>query len=293
MVLLALLFVGLFGGLLQAFGYIPEYRLYQLTPQYFVQVLQSPQLLQSIGISLYVAVVSTIVATILAVLLAHALVVTGKDRGVAFTLIKFPIFFPWMITALLAMDMLGGGGILANLFRALGVPALAELVGEILYAPHCLGIIFAFIWATTPFICFFVITVMSNISKSLGEAAVNLGANTRQTLTGVTLPLCMPAIKSVFLITLVSLFANYEIPLLLGMTIPRGLPVEIYYELANYPIAQRPAVMALSMLMLVVSLLLVLVFTLLFNQSRGIKTTKSSVANKACEPNQTTEGSEA
>jgi putative spermidine/putrescine transport system permease protein len=264
--LVALLVVGLTSGIVQSFGYIPEYGLYDVSLEHYAKVFSSKLLLGSIAQSLFVSLTASIVGTVLGVVLSYALVATGRDRGVFFSIIKFPIFFPWMVTGLIVIDFFSGGGIFANLFTAAGLPQAAALIAEVLYSPSCLGIIIAFVWAVVPFICFFVITVMGNISSTLGDAALNLGASPTRAFLNVTLPLCRPVIVNVFLITLVSLFANYEIPLLLGMTMPRGLPVEIYYELANYPISQRPEVMALSMVMLGLSLAMVIVITLLFQR---------------------------
>lgn len=266
LILLLMLLVGLLGGIVQSFGYIPEFGLHEFSLRHFLAVLSNENLLASIGQSLYVAIVATIVATILATALSYALVITGHNRGAIFAIIKFPIFFPWMVTALLMIDLFSGGGLLANIFKALDFKAGMGFLNIILYSPTCLGIILAFVWAVTPFMAFFIVTIMANITNTLSQAALNLGASPRKSFFFVTLPLCFPAIKNVALITLVSLFANYEIPLLLGMTTPRALPVEIYAQLETFPIARRPELMALCLIMFAASLLMVTLFYLVFQR---------------------------
>jgi putative spermidine/putrescine transport system permease protein len=87
---------------------------------------------------------------------------------------------------------------------------------------------------------------MSQVTDTLGEAAVNLGAGLWRRLWSVTLPLCGPTIRNTFLILLLSCFGSYEIPALLGMTVPRALPVEIYYQYNHYDLRHRPYAMALN-----------------------------------------------
>jgi putative spermidine/putrescine transport system permease protein len=268
-VLLAALLFGLLFAVAQSFGlFLPGGRGAGFTLEHYATTLADPHLLESVGLSLYISLAGALLATVCATLLSYALVVTGRDRGFVFTVVKFPIFFPWMITALITMDMFSGGGVLASMARAIGWEAAADFVSGFLYEPSSIGIILAYTWACTPFVAYFIITVMGNITSTLGEAARTLGASTAQTFFNVTLPLCLPTIKNIFLITLVSLFGNYEIPLLLGMTTPRALPVDIFYKYSNLGLEGRPQVMATSTLMLLISLVIIVVFYWFFQRDR-------------------------
>jgi putative spermidine/putrescine transport system permease protein len=271
-VLLAALLVGLLFAIAQSFGLMMPKGLSEgFTLEHYALAISDRRLVESIALSLYISLAGAVLATVCATILSYALVVTGKDRGFVFTVVKLPIFFPWMITALITMDMFGGGGILTSMARALGLDAAAEFISGFLYEPSSIGIIIAYIWACTPFVAYFIITVMGNITNTLGEAAQTLGASTSQTFFNVTLPLCLPTIKNIFLITLVSLFGNYEVPMLLGMTTPRALPVDIFYKYSNLGLAGRPQVMAISTIMLLISLLIIFIFMLLFRQNRKKK----------------------
>ena len=255
--IMAVFILGLADGILQGFGYIPAFGLENFTVDYFRVVLTSPSLLKSIGISLYVAAVSAFSATGLAVLLCFALVAVKRDRGGLYAVIRVPMFVPWVVTGLMMIHLLSGGGWLARLFSRLGLDVIAGAFGHVLHSPGQLGVIIAFVWACTPFACFLIQTVMSQVTDTLSEAAANLGAGLWRRFWNVILPLCRPAIRNTFLILLVSCFGCYEIPAILGMTVPRALPVEIYYQYTNQGLAHRPYAMALNTVMLVLSLGLV------------------------------------
>ena len=251
---MAIFLAGLAGGVLQGFGYIPAFGLHTLTLDYLRAVLADENLLASVGISLYVAVVSACAATALAVLLSFALVTLKKDRGVLSAVVKIPLFVPWVATGLMMLHLLGGGGWLARVFTALNLDGVAAALGGVLHSPGQLGIIIAYVWACTPFALFLIQTVMAQVTDTLGEAAANLGAGLWQRFWNVTLPLCGPAIRNAFLILLLSCFGSYEIPALLGMTTPRALPVEVYRQFNHFDLRHRPYAMALNTVMLVLAL---------------------------------------
>jgi len=254
LLVMAVFLIGLTDGILQGLGYIPAFGMEKLSFDYFKEVLSNKNLLASIGISLYIAIISASVSTVLAVALCFALVTLKKDSGFLYAIIRFPMFFPWVVTGLTMIHLLSSGGWLARLFVRLGFGAV--VFEKILYSSGQTGIIFAFVWACTPFACFLIQSVMSHISVTFGEAASNLGAALWRRFWFVTLPMCRPVIRNTFLILLLSCFGSYEIPVLLGMTIPRALPVEIYYQYSRGDLRQRPYAMALNTIMLAIALVL-------------------------------------
>lgn len=265
--LILVLFFGLGYALLQSFGLLMPGDLSQgFTLDNYATVLGKDDLLQSILLSAYYAAGGSILGTVFAVVLSYALVATGKDKGIAWSVIKFPMFLPWTVTALIFIDIFGGNGFVASAAQALNWQWLADFADGFLHTPSSVGIIVAFTWAEVPFITFFIVTVMGNITDSLGEAARTLGASSAKTFLNVTLPLCMPTIKNIFLIVATSLFGNYEIPLLLGMTYPTGISVTIYNQYTKLGLLGRPEVMAMSMIVLALSIAFVIAFRVLFQR---------------------------
>ena len=101
---------------------------------------------------------------------------------------------------------------------------------------------------------YFVLAFMSSISETLGEAAENLGASPWRSFFHVTLPLSVPVIARAFLIIFVFAFGGYELPLLLGVTLPKALPVQAYLAYMNPELKLRPLAMAMNGVILVLSL---------------------------------------
>lgn len=270
-VLTLVLFFGLGYAFLQSFGLLMPGNLSQgFTLEHYAAVLGKDDLVQSVLLSAYYALGGSVLGTAFAVVLSYALVATGKDKGFLWSVIKFPMFLPWTVTALITIDLFGGSGFVVSVAQALGWQWLADFAGGFLYQPSSVGIIVAFTWAEIPFITYFIITVMGNITESLGEAARTLGASSTRAFINVTLPLCMPSIKNIFLIVATSLFGNYEIPLLLGVTYPTGIAVTIYNQYTKLGLLGRPEVMAMSMLVLALSVAFVIAFRVLF-QRNGAK----------------------
>lgn len=109
-----------------------------------------------------------------------------------------------------------------------------------------MGVILAYLWKEIPFIIYFVIALMANINGNLGEAAVNLGAGRIQSFCRVTLPLCAHTILSGFLIIFVFALGAYELPVLLGATAPKALPVLAYIQYTHPDLRNRPYAMAVK-----------------------------------------------
>ena len=73
-----------------------------------------------------------------------------------------------------------------------------------------------FLWKEVPFIGIVVLAVLQGIGPQYEEIAQTLGANRWQRFRYVLLPLIMPGVLSTSIIVFAFVFANYEIPLLLG-----------------------------------------------------------------------------
>jgi len=134
---------------------------------------------------------------------------------------------------------------------------------QLLYTPGYEGAILAYLWKEIPFVAYFVLAFMSGISHTLSEAAENLGASPLRSFFQVTLPLSLPVIAKAFLIIFIFAFGGYELPLLLGSTLPKALPVQAYLSYSHPDLLQRPAAMAMNGVILLLSLGIALLYFLL------------------------------
>lgn len=269
-VLLLIFLYGVLNGVMQGFGIMPFLGMTEPTLDYYAEALTHPELIASIKYSLYLASVSSIVAVIGGVLLSAMLTSARASRLVQLIGVQVPITTAHMLVAIAAVCLFAGSGLLPRLLSAVGLTSLAESFPTVVGSPSGWGIIFVYLWKEIPFVAFCTVTLMANISDKFGEAAASLGASPLRTFFGVTLPLCKGAVIKAFLIVFAFAFGSYEIPFLLGPTLPKALPVLAYIEFQDPDIINRCYAMALNGIMaLICTVLAVAYFAVLQRERKG------------------------
>ena len=137
--------------------------------------------------------------------------------------------------------LLSQTGLVSRCAWALGLIDDPGQFPQLLFTPGCGGTILAYLWKEVPFVAYFTLALMSGVSATLGEAAENLGASPLRSFLTVTLPLSLPAVSQAFLIIFLFAFGGYELPLLLGATVPKSLPVYAHLAYMHPDLRQRPA----------------------------------------------------
>jgi len=120
----------------------------------------------------------------------------------------------------------------------------------------------------------------SMLDRRLEQAAATLGADRKQTLLRVTVPLLLPAIGAAALLVFIFSFGSFGIVLLLGGPRFATLEVEIYRQTAQ--LLRLDIAAALSLVQLVVTLLMTLAYTRL--QARAGVPLEQRAANDAVAP---------
>ncbi|MBR2131651.1 MAG: ABC transporter permease subunit [Oscillospiraceae bacterium] len=238
---------------MQSLGYIPVFGLTDISVQYFEKILKSSAFLKALSVSLYLAFISATVAAILGVILAAALVVLRKQTSSALHLIRLPILVPHMVTAVFIVTIFSQTGLLARFACAVGLISDSAQFPQFLYTESFIGVILAYLWKEIPFVAYFVLSLMSSINETLGQAAENLGASPLHSFFQITLPLTMPAILNAFLIIFIFAFGGYELPAILGPTLPKALPILAYLEFSSPDLLNRPYAMAANAVILFIS----------------------------------------
>ena len=251
--LTALVLLSVWNVAVQSLGYIPTFGLNHFTGEYYADVLRDETFLQALGVSLRIALLSAVFAAALGVLLSAALVRCRKTDGAMLYLVRMPILVPHAVVAVFAINLLSQAGLLARLAAALGLIAEQSEFPQLLFTPGYGGAIAAYLWKEIPFVAYFVLALMSSVSETLGEAAENLGASPLRSFFSVTLPLTMPAVLKAFLIIFIFAFGGYELPLLLGSTLPKALPVQAYLAYMSPNLLDRPYAMAMNGVILLLS----------------------------------------
>ena len=119
---LGVLFIyGVVNGIVQSFGFIPAFNLTKLTLDYYIEMFNNPNVMDSLKVSLQVSVISSLLAVILGTLLTAAMVYTGHTGGKVLQVIKLAILIPHTIVALFSLSILSQNGLIARLFFKLGL----------------------------------------------------------------------------------------------------------------------------------------------------------------------------
>lgn len=260
-ILLLIIFViGLINGITQSFGVIPTFGLEQPTLKYYKEVLSSPQMKSSILFSLYTAFTSSAFSVVVGTLICVIIVSREKTKWLYEKLVQIPIIVPHIVVAIFILNIFSKSGLMARFLATFGFISTQNQFINLVYDKYGMGIILAYLWKEIPFIIYFVLSIMSNINNSLGEAAINLGANRWQTFKKITLPLCKNTIFSGFLIIFVFTLGAYEIPQLLGPTLPKALPVLSYIQYIHPNLQNRPYSMALNGVIIIISLIAAIIY---------------------------------
>ncbi len=267
-IILTILFlIGLTTGITQSLGVIPAFGLEEPTLKYYKEVLTKPDLVESVIYSIKVALISAMFATIGGVFICAILVMKGKTKGAAMRVIQLPIIIPHVVVALLMINIFAQNGLMARIAYALGIISEQQQFPTIIYNVEGVGVILAYIWKELPFIVYFVVALMANINGNLGEAAVNLGAGKWRAFLKVTLPLCKNTILSGFLIIFVFALGAYEMPAILGSTLPRALPVLAYHQYMHPDLKNRPYAMASNGIIIIISLISAILYFILMQEN--------------------------
>ena len=208
------------------------------------------------------------------------MVIGGRTGGVVKRIVQLPIVVPHVVAALFTINIFSQNGILARIAYALGLIAKQQDFPTIIYRSGGAGIILAYLWKEIPFIIYFVIALMSNINGRLGEAAINLGAGKAKAFFKVTLPLCRQTIFSGFLIIFTFSLGAYELPLLLGATTPKALPILAYIQYTHPDLSHRPYAMAMNGIIMVISLVSAVMYFLLIERAAKGLNERSSYEEK-------------
>ncbi len=202
------------------------------TLKWYVGIANTPGLLTALGnsfkVALPVAIISTSLATIAAKTMTRYRI---PGRSLAMSFILLPMIMPGIILAV---------GLLV-LALAVGVQLSLWTIGV------------AHVIATLPFSMLVVMARLEGFSKSVEEAALDLGENGWMTFWRVTFPLILPGVGAAFLLSFTASFDEFLFALFLGGN-HVTLPVFMFTQ-TRFP-QTLPTVLALGSCIFIVSAIL-------------------------------------
>lgn len=209
---------------------------------WYREILDRPDILSALELSLVIALVSTAIATALGTLTALALA-RGRLRGrlAVESLLYLPIVTPEVVVGISLLLLF------VTLKWALGVST----------------IVIAHVAFNISFVAVVVTARLHGLDPSLREAALNLGADEVTTFWKVTLPLLRPGILAAALLAFTLSFDDFVITFFVAGVGATTLPLLVF---SMVKLGVSPTVNAISTLFLLVSTLAVVLADVLIRR---------------------------
>lgn len=251
---------GLALALTQSFGYLPLIGRSEWSLQAYHHIFSQETFYRSLGLTLWISLVSTVLSTILALSSVLALRQwAGRRRWLNF-LFQLNIPIPHLVGAIGILFLFSQSGWLARLAYHLGLIGEPADFPALVYDPYSIGIILEYVWKETFFIGLILLAVLQAIGEDYENVARTLGANRWQRFWYVLLPLLRPGILSTSVLVFAFSFGAFEVPLLLGRRYPSALPVLAYRYYTDADLNVRAEAMALSVVIAIVITVLVVIY---------------------------------
>ncbi len=205
----------------------------QFTMQNFTDFFTDPNTMGTLVYSFGISIVTTVVCLLLAYPIAYFLVMSelkAKSTVVMIFVLPMWINFSLRITALKEV--------------------LSFLEGNLAMHPF-LNSVIGMTYDFLPFMILPIFTTISKLDDSLREAAMDLGANDRQTFLRVTLPLSMPGIMSGVSMVFLPAMTNYVVlDMLYNSTYIMGSLIGSYFNAYDWHGGSMISIILLSIICL-------------------------------------------
>jgi spermidine/putrescine transport system permease protein len=209
-----------------------------------------------LGISALTALGIGISAVVLAYPLAYFLALrAGPRAGFYLVLLLVPFWTSYLLRVMAWKILLGTEGVINSFLIYIGI--IQEPLTALLYNRTAVILTLVYVWI--PFAALPILAALQRIDTSLFEAAADLGARPIRQFTRITLPLSLPGVFAAFFMVFIPTVGEYVTPLLVGGS--RGflygnIIQDFFTKAANWPLGS-----ALSMIMLVATMILVALAT--------------------------------
>jgi spermidine/putrescine transport system permease protein len=225
-----------------------------LTLDQYQRVVETSAYLRRLGISVVMAFLVGGAATLLAYPIAYFLAFRARERATLFlVLLLVPFAVSYLLRIMAWRLMLGQEGAINSLLQWLRV--IAAPLDLLFYSQAAVVITLVYIWI--PFAALPIYAALQRIERAHLEAAADLGAGPWTRFWRVTVPLSLPGAVAAFFMVFIPTVGEYVTPSLVGGTegyMYGNLIRDFFSQAASWAIGS-----ALSVIMLVLTLILVLV----------------------------------
>jgi len=212
--------------------------------RWFGEVFRNQNLMDSIVVSLQIAVVATVISTIFAILFALAVErLRARGSAIAVSILSAPLVIPEIVLAVATLGFI----------RYIGLtPGMTALI--LAHTSFCI-----------PFALMPIRARLKGLGTSYFEAATDLGANTFNIFRRITLPLLAPGIVSGALLAFVISLDDFIISNFLSAAGSTPLPVYLFSLIRK---GASPSVNVVATLLLLIAFA-VTIATYLLSQRRS------------------------
>jgi putative spermidine/putrescine transport system permease protein len=183
-----------------------------LTLQRYIDFFASGDSYRALLRTLGLALATTAASLLLSIPLGYL----GRIPGSIGTLVRVLVSLPLAVPVLIAGYALALFYAENGLFNNLLVRVLHLLSDPLLISYTWTGLVVACTWRFFPYTGLLVIAALQAIDRNVEQAAASTGANPWQVFARVTLPLIAPAALTGSILTFVSTFGTFSIPLIMG-----------------------------------------------------------------------------
>jgi len=181
-----------------------------LTLQNFITVVTDEYTFKALGLSLQVAAISTVICLLLAYPLALALnKLQMKSKSFIVYLFILPIWLNFMLQMVSITILIEDNGVLNFLLTSLGLPELHIMSTK---SAIIIGMVYDYI----PFMLLPIYNSVADIDRALVDASKDLGANSLQTFSKITLPLSLKGVISGITMVFIPAISDFAIAEMLG-----------------------------------------------------------------------------
>lgn len=178
---------------------------------------------------------------------------SGRTKSILYMLVVIPLLTSYIVRIYAMRLILGSNGLINNLLMMVGL--IREPLPFLLFNLFAIFLTLCVILA--PFMVMPIFTSLEKIPRSLVEASRDLGASDFETFWRVVFPLSLPGVIAGFMFIFILTLGDFLTPILVGGT--QGMTFGKIIQM-NFGIAYDwPFGSALSVLLLILSLLIVLI----------------------------------